>query len=605
MAYFKFKSLYLDGFKSYQKPTIFNLDRQPGLYLISSVINGVGKSTLIDALNWVLVGKTVRGVKGKNVKGWNSKHCKVQVDFGYNDINQSLLRTHSPNTLILNNETIEQETLDTKLFTNVNSFIQTIIIGQFHTAFLELSPTERLNFFSEIVSLESWEDYSSKASEKVSLLSKEISKLEGQQISNKSILSGLKQQYGGLIKKNEQFETETKEKKIKLSELLQKAVSDYEIKEKELAELLPSLNLAKEDIKLTEQKIQDVSKQLTDETNILGTIKAEIKTLNYKVHEANKGIEKWKSLNQNCPYCLQSVSVEIVTTEKSKLIKEILQYNNELKQQQQNLEFHQDLYKTLNSKMLVEHNSTSIIKTNIGKLEIAISILSNHIQILKNDCNRYQIELQEEIKNPYTEFIIKHKYNITEYENSIIEIDKQIVSKQKDLRGYEFWIKGFKELRLWLTQDALLALEIETNNALEELNLVNWKMAFNITKENSTGGISKGLYIDIQSPFNPTPVPIEVWSGGQTQRLKLANTIGMIGLNQNYYGFDSNIEFWDEPSSFLSSEGIDRLIDLLAERARILNKVIFYIDHRALNKSKFDGIIKVTSENNISSIIEE
>jgi hypothetical protein len=956
MTYFKFKKLCLDGFKSYQKPTTFQLDRMPGLYSISSTVNGVGKSTLIDALHWALSGKTVRNVKGKNVKGWESKHCKVEVDFDYNEVNQNLLRTHSPNSLILNEQSIVQEVLDTKIFKNVNCFIQTIIVGQFHTSFLELSPTERLNFFSEVVSLESWESYSSKASEKVSFLGKEISKLEGQQMSSKSILAGLQQQYGVLIKKNDQFEIESKERKTNLLGLINQFVLDRENKEKELAATTSSLKLAKEDIEITNPRILLLRIRINEEEKICSEIILKFTTLTAHIENSKSELDKWKSFNQNCPYCLSSttriifsdlkrltcsqaeklnqksvlsfddgqlvdkkilkywhnpirkdliditladtfinsrkvtitpdhqiytpdgiicagdlnkgsqviihnpyaltmaqkqiilgtllgdgcigfseskltarlfyqhstsqqgyfqwkhqllsrlgsgyfskrenktgfkkldgtyfnflvsnthclyeiyllaknlykknikrptiqyldqldalglavwymddgslhrnseirlhvngylkedielismwfrnkfninfklglnnrtwelwsdtktglkfleivspfiipsmryktsinsrfievndnssinwsssevisiknhpvarvtynleiedthnyfaenllvancnqpISNNIISTEKSKILKEISVNKILIQQYQSNVTNHKIELNKLKDELQIQLDYLDNVIRTKNKLEIQVATLHTQIQSLIANYSNYQKQLEQELINPYTELITKCKYNITEYENSIIEIDTQIRTKQQDLRGYEFWIKGFKDLRLWLTQDALLALEIETNNALENLGLPDWKMIFNISKENSTGGTSKGLFIDIRSPFNDEMVPIEVWSGGQTQRLKLANTIGMIGLNQNYYGFDSNIEFWDEPSSFLSSEGIENLIDLLSERAKALNKAIYYIDHRALNKSKFDGIIKIISENNVSYIIEE
>ena len=57
--------------------------------------------------------------------------------------------------------------------------------------------------------------------------------------------------------------------------------------------------------------------------------------------------------------------------------------------------------------------------------------------------------------------------------------------------------------------------------------------------------------------------------------------------------FDSKIEVLDEPSQFMSNQGITSLIQVLQDRARSLKKVIFLIDHRYLDSQAFDGSFTV------------
>ena len=55
----KFKTLEIEGFKSIGKLT-YKLDT-PGVSIISGA-NGVGKTTIIDALIWAIKGKTIKRV---------------------------------------------------------------------------------------------------------------------------------------------------------------------------------------------------------------------------------------------------------------------------------------------------------------------------------------------------------------------------------------------------------------------------------------------------------------------------------------------------------------------------------------------------------------
>src|SRR6516164_10253421 len=69
MVALRFKYVELYNFKSYRGTHKFTFPQDPGLYLITGKnliqprlgSNGVGKSTLLDAIFWALYGRTPRG----------------------------------------------------------------------------------------------------------------------------------------------------------------------------------------------------------------------------------------------------------------------------------------------------------------------------------------------------------------------------------------------------------------------------------------------------------------------------------------------------------------------------------------------------------------
>lgn len=89
------------------------------------------------------------------------------------------------------------------------------------------------------------------------------------------------------------------------------------------------------------------------------------------------------------------------------------------------------------------------------------------------------------------------------------------------------------------------------------------------------------------------PVNWNAWSGGESQRLRLAGSLGIADLITSRCPYVPTFEVFDEPSSYLSEAGITSLLDILADRARLMNKQIFLIDHRRLDSTKFDGVISV------------
>src|ERR1700677_713562 len=99
----------LENFRSYRGPHKFEIPVDPGLYLITGKNeveprlgpNGVGKSTLLDAIYWCLYGKTTRGLKAGDVIAWGQTQCSVTVYLTVSDKAIKITRTQSPNSLTL------------------------------------------------------------------------------------------------------------------------------------------------------------------------------------------------------------------------------------------------------------------------------------------------------------------------------------------------------------------------------------------------------------------------------------------------------------------------------------------------------------------------
>jgi DNA repair exonuclease SbcCD ATPase subunit len=97
----------------------------------------------------------------------------------------------------------------------------------------------------------------------------------------------------------------------------------------------------------------------------------------------------------------------------------------------------------------------------------------------------------------------------------------------------------------------------------------------------------------VQSPSNKQQVPFEVWSGGESQRLRLAAQMGLSNLIRSTSGTTLNLEVWDEPSQFISAGGVEDLLDSLRNRATQEKRQVWVVDHRTLGYSDFDNIITV------------
>ena len=109
----------IEDFKSFAGKHSFKFPTEPGLYGITGKNldkprlgpNGVGKSTLLDAIFWAFYGHTTRGLKAGDVINWAAKSCAVTVHALIGNADVTVARSQSPNGLRLNNQPVNQETL--------------------------------------------------------------------------------------------------------------------------------------------------------------------------------------------------------------------------------------------------------------------------------------------------------------------------------------------------------------------------------------------------------------------------------------------------------------------------------------------------------------
>ena len=222
------------------------------------------------------------------------------------------------------------------------------------------------------------------------------------------------------------------------------------------------------------------------------------------------------------------------------------------------------------------------LKENIGKAEVQLKYLND-----STDPTADTISVAKTVRRALR---AKHQ---------TLTADQRRQETAVALSGY--WKGGFKDVRLWLVDDALAELEVTVNSSLRDLGLKGWRITFDIEKPKKTGGTIKGFNVFIESPSSGGPVPWESWSGGETQRLRVAGASGLARLIRGRTGFDCNVEVWDEPTQYLSGTGVDDLLDFLADQGHADGREVWLIDHRSLDFS-FASTRKIVCSKSGSSI---
>jgi len=165
-----------------------------------------------------------------------------------------------------------------------------------------------------------------------------------------------------------------------------------------------------------------------------------------------------------------------------------------------------------------------------------------------------------------------------------------------------YWMQAYREIRLNLIDDTLLEIEIAANRHVEALGLVDWRISFATERITQADKVSYGFTTFVTPPNQPEPIKWESYSGGQQQRLQLAVTFALSEVLLARAGITTNLEIYDEPTAHLSQEGIDDLLDILRDRALDLDRCVYLVDHRNLDRGSFDGVVTIERDREGSRI---
>ncbi len=612
----QFLNLTLENFKSFIGQHSFNFrNGQPGLHFIEGDNqvediggNGAGKSTLFDAIYWCLYGKTLRGLRAGNVRTWESEDfCQVMLDFELYGNTYRLIRSWNPKTLTLftnkSEETIEDQDVIDLINLEQEEFQNSIIIGQFTHMFFDLQPAAKLSMFSSLLNLDFWLDKSREAQAECIALrtvlsghDRAVSELQGR-------LDELREQ----IKLWKEASTEFKsEKTIKIKEIKDGLISIVTNKTRlnnSIEEETKKLSGGKKALESLTKKRDNVINEYQDNLDpIINGLEQAKAELNGELEQVQKSYRKFESVKGVCPYCQQKVSKNHTQSHLDELGSTIEDIKNKISVIRINLRkqnsSRNELYGqgvALDRDIDQKRDDNDSIIPIINNLAHKLTIETEQIKTYNGLLKRYQTQ-----ENPFISYIKSAIVKRDDFKDQISKRRKDCKKLEQQHTATDYWIKGFKDIRLFIVENALLQLAIEVNNALTELGLVGWEISFDVERETKSGSISKGFIILIKSPYNSDMVPWEVWSGGETQRLRLAGTIGLANLILNRKGIKPSFECWDEPTTGYA--GIDSLLLLLQQRSRELNKQVWLIDHRSLDFG-FDSVTTIIKDEKGSHIV--
>lgn len=619
----KIGKLSLENFKSYYQPTQFDFSAVgPGLHFVTGVnqiepelgANGTGKSSLFDGLRWVLYGSTSRGLRAGNVRSWDQKGPvagQVEVFTG-DEFPHVIKRTWGPNSLRMGRDVeslrdCTQEEIDGVLRLNETLFDLSILFGQFKTHFIDRKPSEKLAVFSEVLELDKWVGYSERAArrsqreaEKFNQVQLKLSRLEGQVQQAESSLEDATRQGADFATQQAALVESLREKAVDTAGRVEVAAGTVRRIEAKIAVAEQKLVEHKNSHKLTSDHLLHVQDELHGHAQEAQKIDSDIRHFENMLEEFNK-----TAAGGACPTCFQQVDQKHVANINRKLNKSIKGLDDEASSTVAVLE----AIEAREAELLAEKSRIEelIFQANraVTKAKEEYYAQSRSLMALENSAASVAAQLEQELKraNPYEGMAatLTEKIKASKVEIRTLETEASAIEARR--AACEFWVRNFKRIRLGLIDSALRTLEIEVNNNLRALGLINWSVRFDVERETKSGTISHGFDCLIYSPKNSQAVPWEAWSGGESQRIRWATTLGMASLIGRKRGTAGAMQVLDEPSQHVTKEGIVDLLDALTVKAGSEKTPIWLVEHHALDYGAFATTTTVINTAN-GSIIE-
>ena len=648
-----FQRLEIRNFKSFAGVHTFDFTQfGPGLYFLTGKnlaepelgANGVGKSTLWDALYWVIYGRTLRGLRAGECLTWlkppkqplkgrqqapadaptggispkrgdtnpplRKKSCYGSLVMALDHRKVLIQRSWNPNSLWVyidgENKITTQEDLESLLGLDGESFQQSVIIGQFSRMFFDLRPAEKLTLFSELMDLEFWQERSKAAAAELEGIQSEYEEVERQIISLRATRAEVRR----ALDNEREFQTnyvQTKaDRRKKLEEQIEEKV---QIVERLNQKLIDCREACEKLARKVEASRRVVSTDIVEAEEVVGhRIQSQLVVSENNSQNVKKQLLRLERVRGQCPVCGQKVNEIHIKSERNRLSGQLISYQreklvleNEMKQFQKKigaLRKEATLIRTKNQVVIDQYN---LALREVQAVELDVVKHTERMKGLLSDLSEIKGE-----RSPHKTQIVECKQRSESLRTKIIKFKDTMNKLEGTLQAVSFWVKGFKDIRLSIIETTLDALTVEVNNYLGALGMENWAVKFDVERETKGGSVSRGFQVFVQSPNSPSGdlVPLEAWSGGEGQRLRLAGTLGLANLILDQRGITTNLQVWDEPLYGLSGTGRDDALELFREQAHTTGKQIWLVDHRALEFG-FDRVVCINKDKAGSHIILE
>ena len=523
--------------------------------------NGAGKSTVLDALTFVLFNKPFRKItKSQLVNTVNEKDCNVEIDFTVGTRDYRVVRGIKPSLFeiwvgdnMLNQTAAandQQKYLETNILKlNYKSFTQIVVLGSSSfIPFMQLSAPNRREVIEDLLDIRIFSAMNGVVKDKLRHLRDNIKILELRKESLTDKVSMQKKFIEEIESRGKQDIKEKREKKDGFANEILNFITHNEELETEVTGLIED-----------QEKVTGASKTLLKLNNLKGKMSNKVSTLT-KEH-------KFFTDNVTCPTCTQNI-------EESFRLNRIAEVETKAKELQ-------DGYKELQFKIKSEQErelSFNTLSKEITKLNNDISQNNTKISGFQQQITDLESEIQtltDQLANRNTE----HE-KLTELRENLNTTFDELVEKKEELSYKDYVYNLLKDggVKTKIIKKYLPLINKQVNRYLQ---MMDFYINFKLNEEFSE---------TIESPIHED-FCYASFSEGEKMRIDLALLFTWREVAAYKNSTNTNLLIMDEVfDSSLDGTGTDEFLKIIKFVIKDAN--IFVISHKESLLEKFESVIQ-------------
>ena len=534
--------------------------------------NGAGKSTILDALTFVLFGKSFRNInKPQLVNSINEKDCLVEIEFKISSSEFKIRRGIKPAIFEIykNGELFNQDASSSEqqkwfeqsvLKMNFKSFTQIVILGSSNfVPFMQLSAANRREVIEDLLDIKIFSSMTNIVKEKIRAVRDDVRTL---------------------TLKKESLQDKVRMQNDFIQEIESRSKEDITTKKGSITTLMEEVSEYMEQNSKTQTTIESRTKEqekvigAADKLSKLNTLKGQI------TQKVTTITEEHKFFNENtvCPTCHQDIEEEFRVNRISDVQNRAKELKDGYVKLEETIKFEKERERQFN----VLSKEITKLTHGISQNNTRIASHQRRIQDLESEIQR----ITDQLQNSSTEY-----EKLTKFQEDLEKSDTDLSEKKETIAYYDFTQSLLKDsgVKSKIIQKYLPLINKQVNRYLQ---MMDFYINFTLDEE-----FNESIESPIHENFSYTS-----FSEGERQRIDLALLFTWREVAKFKNSTNTNLLIMDEIfDSSLDGFGVEEFLKIV--KYVIEDSNTFIISHKTDLHDKFDNVVKFEKFKGFSRVV--